>query len=66
MTDENDYIADRDIPEKQRLLNECLMSRQNAYIEELGSWQQQLDMIFHDIDEWKSKVSEIKTRYPKP
>ena len=66
MIDENDYIAERDIPENQRLLAECLLNRQNAYIDELGSWQQQLDMIYHDIDEWKSKVTEIKTRYPKP
>jgi len=66
MTDDTDYIAERDIIENKRLLAECLLNRQNAYIEELGSWQQQLDMIYHDIDEWKSKVTEIKTRYPKP
>ena len=66
MIDENEYIAERDIPENQRLLAQCLAARQNAYVEELGSWQQQLDMIYHDIDEWKSKVAEIKTRYPKP
>ena len=28
--------------------------------------EQQLDMIFHDIDEWKAKIQEIKDAFPKP
>ena len=38
----------------------------NVYQTELGNWQEQLDMIFKDIDDWKSKVQAIKNKYPKP
>ena len=27
---------------------------------------EQLDMIYHDIDGWKSKIKSIKDKYPKP
>lgn len=32
---------------------------------EYPSIQEQLDMIYHDIDGWRAKISEIKTKYPK-
>lgn len=38
--------------------------REKAY-EELGSWKDQLDMIYHDIDAWKTEVKKIKDKYPK-
>ena len=39
--------------------------RQFAYLKELGDWTDQLDMIYHDIDDWKAKVKNIKERFPK-
>ena len=27
--------------------------------------EEQLDMIYHDFDGWKTTISEIKTKYPK-
>tara|TARA_Y100000592_G_scaffold73333_1_gene114142 strand:- start:137 stop:430 length:294 start_codon:yes stop_codon:yes gene_type:complete len=41
------------------------IKRQLAYQKELGSWTDQLDMIYHDIDDWKAKVKDIKERFPK-
>lgn len=61
-----DYNAETDIPTNVRLLNECRDRRQSTYLEELGNWSQQLDMIFHDIDAWRAAVQDIKNRYPKP
>ena len=28
--------------------------------------EDQLDMIFHDIDKWRETIKEIKEKYPKP
>mgnify|MGYP003133761634 CR=1 FL=1 len=36
-------------------------TRQNAY----GSWQDQLDEIYHDIDAWKTRIKSIKDSNPK-
>ena len=36
-------------------------TRRNAY----GSWNDQLDEIYHDIDAWKSRIQQIKTNNPK-
>ena len=60
------YNADTDIPEREREMASCISKRENAYLTELGSWQQQLDMIFHDFDGWKIKIANIKSRFPKP
>ena len=60
------YNALTDIPVAEQQLQECISNRQNAYSTELGGWQEQLDMIFHNIDEWKSAIQAIKDRYPKP
>mgnify|MGYP003152252616 CR=1 FL=1 len=40
--------------------------RKDAYISILGDWGDQLDMIYHDIDDWKAKVKVIKDKYTKP
>ena len=32
---------------------------------EYGSWNNQLDEIFHDIDAWKTRIQKIKTDNPK-
>jgi len=36
-------------------------TRRKAY----GSWNDQLDEIFHDIDAWKARIQGIKTNNPK-
>ena len=36
-------------------------TRKAAY----GSWNDQLDEIFHDIDAWKARIQGIKTNNPK-
>jgi hypothetical protein len=33
---------------------------------EYPSWEEQLDMIYHDIDNWKADIKAIKDKYPKP
>ena len=32
---------------------------------EYGSWNDQLDEIYHDIDAWKARLQTIKTNNPK-
>ena len=36
-------------------------TRRQAY----GSWNDQLDEIYHDIDAWKTRIQGIKTNNPK-
>ena len=36
-------------------------TRRNQY----GSWNDQLDEIYHDIDAWKARIQGIKTNNPK-
>ena len=40
--------------------------RKEAYSKDLGDWGDQLDMIYKDIDDWKTKVKAIKDKYTKP
>jgi len=35
-------------------------------LEEYGSWDTQLDEMFHDFDAWKTRIQAIKNKYPKP
>jgi len=38
----------------------------NNRVKEYGSWQDQLDEIYHNgIDAWKTKIASIKEKYPK-
>ena len=37
------------------------VTRQQAY----GSWRDQLDEIYHNIDDWKARIQGIKTDNPK-
>lgn len=37
-------------------------SRQKAY----PAIEEQLDMIYHDIENWKTTIADIKERFPKP
>lgn len=41
---------------------ECLENRRASY----PSIVDQLDMIYHDIDGWKSTIKAIKEQFPKP
>jgi len=41
--------------------NQVDLTRRTAY----GSWNDQLDEIYHDIDAWKSRLQTIKTNNPK-
>ena len=35
-------------------------------IKEYGSWQSQLDEIYHEgLDAWKTRITNIKLKYPK-
>jgi signal transduction protein with GAF and PtsI domain len=35
-------------------------------VKEYGSWQSQLDEIYHNgLDAWKQRIASIKTKYPK-
>ena len=36
-------------------------TRRQAY----GSWNDQLDEIFHDIDAWKTRIAQVKADNPK-
>ena len=36
-------------------------TRRNAY----GSWNEQLDEIYHDIDAWKARIAKVKSDNPK-
>jgi hypothetical protein len=35
-------------------------------VKEYGSWQSQLDEIYHEgLDAWKTRIASIKSKYPK-
>lgn len=34
-------------------------------VQEYPSLQEQLDMIYHDMDGWRTMIAEIKAKYPK-
>ena len=59
-------ISKADIEAKQAELqtaydaNKYQRDREKEYFYKLGNWQNQLDMIYHDIDNWKSEVKKIK------
>ena len=36
-------------------------ARREAY----GSWNDQLDEIYHDIDDWKARIAQVKADNPK-
>jgi hypothetical protein len=33
---------------------------------EFGSWEKQLDQIYHDMDGWKKRIKAVKDKFPKP
>jgi hypothetical protein len=36
--------------------------RREAY----GSWQQQMDLMYHDLETWRTHIAAVKAAYPKP
>jgi len=49
------------LPEVEKEINTI-----NNRIKEYGSWQSQLDEIYHNgIDAWKSRIASVKNKYPK-
>ena len=47
------------------IVPEYVKLRKKEYLSKLGNWKDQLDMIYHDIDNWKSEVKKIKDANPK-
>jgi len=47
------------------IVPEYVKLRRKEYLSKLGNWKDQLDMIYHDIDNWKSEVKKIKDANPK-
>jgi hypothetical protein len=58
----DDYIFGVDSAEQNQII---ITKRQAAYMEDLGSWQDQLHMIYDDEANWRAKVAEVKAKFPK-
>jgi hypothetical protein len=58
-------ITNQQILDKQselQALEDVYDNRRKEY----GTWESQLDEIYHDgIDSWKTRIAIIKTKYPK-
>jgi|TARA_R100001163_G_scaffold65230_2_gene61693 hypothetical protein len=63
---EEQIIAEGKIMDAEYNANQYKRDRQLAYLKDIGSWEEQLDMIYHNIDNWKAEVKKIKDKYPKP
>jgi hypothetical protein len=71
------YIKEWNVAEPQptqeqldALESEATKLENNAKVDatrrkEYGSWNDQLDEIYHDIDAWKARLQTIKTNNPK-
>ena len=57
-----DYTFGNDSAEQNQII---ITKIQAAYIEELGSWEDQLHVIYDDEANWRAKVAEVKAKYPK-
>ena len=58
----NQRIADGEAAQAEADATAWLRNRQEKY----GSWNDQLDEIFHDIDAWKARIQAVKDASPKP
>jgi len=58
----DNYTFGNDSAEQNQII---VTKRQAAYMEELRSWQDQLHMIYDDEANWRARIAEIKTQYPK-
>ncbi len=46
--------------------NKYQRDRQLAYLKDVGSWEEQLDDLYHNgIDGWKTTIKAVKDKYPK-
>ena len=73
----SDYIAEWNVAEAQptdaqldALDAQATTLESNKQVDvtrrkEYGSWNDQLDEIYHDIDAWKARLQTIKTNNPK-
>jgi len=57
----NERLADNALAQAEQDARAWRDSRVSEY----GSWSDQLDEIFHDIDAWKSRIQSIKDNHPK-
>jgi hypothetical protein len=49
------------LPEVEKQINTI-----DNRVDEYGSWQSQLDEIYHNgIDAWKTRIASVKNKYPK-
>ncbi|MGL4756506.1 MAG: hypothetical protein ACRCXB_29475 [Aeromonadaceae bacterium] len=46
-------------------MGEPVLTYTDKRVQEYPSIQDQLDMIYHDIDGWRDRIAEIKARHPK-
>ena len=62
-----DEIENKKIADAKTIYDNNKYQRDRAaeYLSTLGNWQDQLDMIYHDIDAWKAKIKKIKDDNPK-
>ena len=62
-----DQIENKKIADAKTIYdnNKYQRDREAEYLSTLGNWQDQLDMIYHDIDAWKAKIKKIKDDNPK-
>lgn len=62
-------IYTRDGQDPKEVIKETFNVQELNYMEkrlqEYPSIQDQLDMIYHDIDTWKTTIAAIKAKYPK-
>jgi hypothetical protein len=56
MTDDEKTAKDLEIATQYQ------RDRLNLY----GRWEEQLDMMYHSMDDWKAHVKAVKDKYPKP
>ena len=60
-----EYNASTDVPSENKALALRTANRRNKYATDLGSWEDQMDYIYHHgLDAWKVKVKAVKDAYP--
>ena len=61
--------------EKKRAMTDKEKSEKDQYIAtqyqrdrygQYGTWEEQLDMMYHSMDDWKAHCKAVKDKYPKP
>ena len=61
--------------EKKRIMNDNEKSEHDQQIATqyqrdrhglYGTWEEQLDMMYHSMDDWRAHCDTVKAKYPKP